>query len=134
MISKNSRLEKVAGILVFLMILLQGTYGIFAYLDPIAFSNVRGTELYTAMDADWIVIYGSRTLFITFILGYLLYVRNYLILMWCALFGLVMPVTDGILAYEAEAQFKVVVKHVATVLYLLVTYFVLKKVYRLESL
>ena len=39
-----------------------------------------------------------------------------------------MPLTDGFLAYEAQAPFKVVLKHVATVVYLLITFFVLKRV------
>jgi hypothetical protein len=78
------------------------------------------------MDSDWVKIYGSRTLFIALLLGYLLHVRNYSALMWCALFGTVMPITDGLLAYEAQAPLKVVVKHIATILFLLVAFFVLK--------
>jgi hypothetical protein len=46
--------------------------------------------------------------------------------MWCALFGTVMPITDGFLAYEAQAPLKVVFKHISTVVFLLVTFFVLK--------
>jgi len=95
------------------MILLQGFYGIFAYINPSAFSIVRGTELFSQMDVDWVNIYASRTIFITLILGFLLYSRTYSILMWCALFGIVMPLTDGILAYQAEAPSKVVFKHIA---------------------
>ena len=126
--NKNTKIEKTGFILVLLMVLLQGFYGIFAFIDPSAFSIVRGTELFSAMDGDWVKIYGSRTLFITLIFGYLLYTQNYLVLMWGALFGIVMPITDGFLAYEAHAPIKVVLKHVATIVYLLVTFFVLKKV------
>ena len=125
---KNTKLEKAGFILVLLMVLLQGFYGIFAYIDPATFSSLRGTELFSVRDSDWVEIYGSRTLFITFVLGYLLYSRNYFILMWCALFGNVMPITDGYLAYEAQAPYKVIFKHIATILYLLITFFVLKKV------
>jgi len=125
---KNTKTEKTAYTLVLIMILLQGFYGIFAYLDPSAFSSVRGTELFSAFDADWVIIYGSRTLFITLILGYLLYSRNYKVLMWGALFGSIMPLTDAYLAYESQAQLKVILKHVATIVYLLVTFFILKKV------
>jgi hypothetical protein len=128
MTNNNTKLERIGFILVLLMILLQGFYGTFAYLDPATFSSVRGTELFSEMDIDWVKIYGSRTVFITLVLGYLLYSRNYFILMWCSLFGIVMPITDGILAYGAQAPFKVVVKHVATIVYLLITFFVLKKV------
>lgn len=126
MINETTKLEKVGCVLVLLMIMLQGFYGIFSYIEPIAFSGVRGTELFSIMDADWVKIYGSRTVFITLILAYLLYDRHYRILMWCALFGVVMPITDGVLAYEAQAPMSVVFKHIATVVYLLMTAFVLK--------
>lgn len=118
--------NKVAIILVSIMTLIQGFYAIFSYIDPSAFAIVRGTELFSPMDTDWVKIYGSRTLFIALILGYLLYVRNYSVLMWCALFGMVMPITDGFLAYEAQAPFKVVFKHIATLAFLIVTLIVLK--------
>jgi len=128
MTNKTSKLENIGFILVLLMILLQGFYGIFAYIDPSAFSNVRGTELFSPRDADWVSIYGSRTIFITLTLSYLLYARHYAILMCCALFGIVMPATDGFLAYQADAPVKIVFKHIATIIYLLVTYVILKKV------
>ena len=66
MINKNTKLENAGFILVLLMVSLQGFYGIFAYFEPSTFSNLRGTELFSEMDDDWIKIYGSRTLFITF--------------------------------------------------------------------
>lgn len=124
----NGNIEKVGFVLVLLMILLQCFYGIFAYLEPILFSEVRGTKLFSSEDLDWVVIYGSRTIFLSMLLGYLLYTRNYTVLMWGALFGVVMPITDGFLAYEAQAPFKVVAKHIATIGYLLIVFFVLKKV------
>lgn len=118
--------NKAGILLVIIMALIQGFYAIFSYIDPATFAVVRGTELFSPMDSDWVKIYGSRTLFITLVLGYLLYVRNYSVLMWCALFGTVMPITDGFLAYDAQAPFKVVFKHIATIVFLLVTFFVLK--------
>jgi hypothetical protein len=126
--NKKSKLEIVGITLVLLMTVLQGFYGLFAYIDPLSFANVRGTELFSNMDSDWVNIYGSRTLFITLIFSFLLYAKHYSIIMWCALFGIVMPVTDGFLAYQAEAPFKVVFKHIATILYLVITFFVLKAV------
>ena len=126
--NKKSKLEILGITLVLVMTLLQGFYGVFAYIDPVAFSTVRGTELFSNMDSDWVIIYGSRTLFITLTFSFLLYYRHYSIIMWCALFGIVMPVTDGFLAYQAEAPFKVVFKHIATILYLIITFFVLKAV------
>ena len=128
MINKNNKLEKAAFVLVLLMISLQGFYGMFSYIEPSSFSTVRGTELFSAMDSDWVRIYGSRTVFITLVLGYLLYTKNYLVLKWCALLGVVMPITDALLAYQAQAPAKVVYKHIATVIYLLITFWLLNKV------
>ena len=123
-----SNLERAGFVLVFLMILLQGFYGTFAFLEPAMFSVVRGTELFSDMDTDWVKIYGSRTIFITLIFGYLLYTRNYIVLMWGSLFAVVMPITDGLLAFEAQAPFKIIVKHIVTIVYLLIIFFVLKKI------
>ena len=126
--NKSTKLEIVGLVLVALIVLLQGFYGTFAFIDPAKFSAVRGTELFSVMDADWVKIYGSRTIFISLIFDYLLYTRNYIVLMWGALFAVVMPITDGLLAYQAQAPFKVVAKHIVTILYLLIIFFVLKKV------
>ena len=79
-------------------------------------------------DTDWVQIYASRTLFVSLIIGLLLYLKNYKILVWAALFGTVMPITDAYLAYEAQAENKVVYKHIATVAYLLITFYLLKLV------
>ena len=124
---KYNKFEKTGFVLVLLMTLLQTFYAIFSYVDPATFSTVRGTELFSALDSDWVRIYGSRTIFIALLLGYLLYIRNYSVLMWCALFGMVMPITDAVLAYGAGAPFKVVLKHIMTIAFLLLTFFVLKK-------
>jgi|TARA_R110000850_G_scaffold33332_2_gene90846 hypothetical protein len=126
--SKSKLLEKVACVFVFLMAALQGAYAIYAYIDPVAFSIVRGTELASLGDTDWVQIYASRTLFVSLIIGLLLYLKNYKILVWAALFGTVMPITDAYLAYEAQAENKVVYKHIATVAYLLITFYLLKLV------
>ena len=61
MINKMTGVEKTGFILVLLMVLLQGFYGLFAYFDPTTFASLRGTELFSNMDADWVQIYGSRT-------------------------------------------------------------------------
>ena len=108
------------------MALLQGIYAVYAYFDPQAFSLLRGTDLFVAGDADWVRIYASRTVFVALIIGYLLYLREYKILIWASLFGTAMPITDAILAYQAGVGDIVVYKHIATAIYLLVTFFVLK--------
>ena len=124
--SENSHLEKFGIVLVFLMALLQGAYAIYAYVDPVAFSLLRGTDLVSLADADWVQIYASRTLFVALIIGFLLSLRHYKILAWAALFGTVMPITDAILAHQAQAADKIVYKHIATVVYLLIIFVVLR--------
>jgi hypothetical protein len=131
--SEYAGLEKLGFVLVLLMALLQGGYAIYAYVDPAAFAILRGTELFAVGDSDWVRIYASRTLFVALIIGYLLYSRNYRILVWASLFGVVMPVADALLAYQAQAPDKVVLKHIATVVYLLVTFFVLQVVVKRQE-
>lgn len=124
--SKIKILEIVVIVLVLLMALLQCVYAIYSFVDPASFAILRGTELVVSSDSDWVKIYASRTLFVSLIVGYLLYLRSYKILIYAALFGTVMPLTDAYLAFEAEAPSKVVVKHVVTMAYLLVTALMLK--------
>lgn len=129
----RSPLEKTGIVLVFTMALLQGVYALYAFVDPSAFALLRGTSLLFSGDADWVRIYASRTLFVALIIGYLLYQRHYGILAWAALFGTVMPITDAFLAYQAHAAEIVVYKHIATLVYLLLTVFVLNKVKTKQS-
>jgi|CXWL01.1.fsa_nt_gi hypothetical protein len=128
--SRPAILEKVGFILVLPMVLLQAFYAIYAYLDPVAFAALRGTELFAANDTDWVKIYASRTLFVAMSIGYLLYLRNYSVLVWIALIGVVMPLTDGLLAYQAQAPAKVIAKHAITVVYLVATFVVLRNAVR----
>ena len=123
-------LEKLGYVLVLLMALIQLFYAIYAYVDPVGFSILRGTPLLEGDRSDWVIIYASRTLFVSFIIGLLLYLRSYKILVWAALFGMIMPITDAILAYQDMAPNKVIIKHVVTSVYLLVTAFILYLVVR----
>jgi hypothetical protein len=132
--AQNGKFVKRAGVtLVFLMALIQAAYAIYAYLDPQAFALLRGTALFVSDDADWVKIYASRTLFVALIIGFLLIVQEYKILAWAALFGTVMPATDAFLAYQAGANSVVVYKHIATLVYLLITFAVLKLVVNNEK-
>ncbi len=114
--------------MVLMMAMLQAGYAIFAALEPQAFSQLRGTELYSLEDSDWVVIYASRTLFVALIIGFLLAHREFRILFWASLFGTVMPAVDGFLAYQAHADNLVVGKHLATMVYLLATCAVLRSI------
>jgi hypothetical protein len=126
----SGALVKTGWILVFLMAALQLVYALYAYVDPAAFSLTRGTELFDVADRDWVRIYASRTLFVGLIVGYLLYARQFKILAMASLFGIVMPVTDALLAYQASADTAVILKHVATALFLAVTFIVLRTTVR----
>ncbi len=127
---KSKGLENLGFVLALLMAILQAIYAVYAYVDPTAFALFRGTVLQVVGDADWVKIYASRTLFVAGIIGILLYFKNYKILAWTALLGLVMPITDALLAYQAQAADQVVIKHLVTAVYLLLTFFVLRNVVR----
>ncbi len=134
MTKNKSVVEKIGLVLVILMATLQGFYAFYAYIDPVSFAGIRGTELVSSDDLDWVHIYASRTLFIALIIAYLAYIKDYKVLMYAALFGMAMPITDAWLAYNAQAPDKIVIKHIATVLYLAVTFFVLRKVVKNQAL
>ena len=120
--------RKIGIVLVGLMALLQLAYACFAFLDPGGFATLRGTQLVDFGDADWVRVYASRTLFVALIVGYLLYRRQFGLLAAASVFGLVMPVTDAWLAYQASAPTGVIAKHVATAVFLFVTFGVLRAV------
>lgn len=125
---------KILGVtLVLLMALLQAVYGVFAFMDPVAFSTLRGTELIAQGDTDWVKIYASRTIFIALLITLLLLLKQYNLLFWSALFGIVMPATDAWLAINAGAAFGIVAKHLATILYLFVTAIILKLITKKEK-
>ncbi len=126
-------IDKIGITRVLLMALIQAVYAVYAYLDPQAFSLLRGTELFASGDSDWVQIYASRTLFVALIVGVLLLLREYRILIWASLFGTVMPITDAWLAYQAGAESVVVYKHIATLIYLLATSFVLLVMVRAQK-
>lgn len=127
---ESSALRTTGMIFVLLMAGLQLAYALYAFADPAGFSIVRGTELFAAGDTDWIRIYASRTLFIALVVGYLLYLRQFGILAVASLLGTVMPVTDAWLAYHASAGGVVILKHVATALFLIATFVILRSVVR----
>lgn len=125
---ESSTPRKIAIILVLLMAGLQLAYALFAFADPAGFSLIRGTELFSAGDADWVRIYASRTLFIALIIAYLLFRRQFQALAVASLLGTVMPVADAWLAYQASAGGIVILKHVATAFFLIITFAILRSV------
>jgi len=125
---KTGWLEALAIALVSGMALLQLYFAVHAYLDPTVFSVSRGTPLLDVGDGDWVRIYASRTLFIVLVLGVLLLRRDYSLLAWAALLGTVMPITDAMLAALDQAAFTHQIRHLATLSYLVIAFFVLRQV------
>lgn len=111
--------------LVLAMALLQMFYSIYAFTSPVEFASYRGSHLTPGGDTEWIRIYASRTLFVAMMLGLLLLRQEVSVLRWISLLGIVMPLGDAALAYQGAASTSIISRHLATVVYLLVTFAVL---------
>ena len=111
--------------LVLAMALLQMFYSIYAFTSPVEFASYRGSHLAPGGDTDWVRIYASRTLFVAMMLGLLRLLREVSLLKWISLLGIVMPLSDAALAYQSAAPNSIISRHVATVVYLLITFAVL---------
>jgi len=111
--------------LVLAMALLQMFYSIYAFTSPVEFASYRGSRLTPGGDTEWVRIYASRTLFVSMILGLLLLLQEVPVLKWISLLGIVMPLSDAALAYQNAAPISMISRHLATVVYLLVTFAVL---------
>jgi hypothetical protein len=111
--------------LVLAMTLLQLFYSCFAFASPVEFASYRGSNLMAGSDAEWVRIYASRTLFVALVLGLLLLLREVTLLRWFSLLGIVMPLSDAVLAYQSAASYSIISRHLATIVYLLATFAVL---------
>ena len=111
--------------LVLAMALLQMFYSIYAFTSPVEFASYRGSRLTPGGDTEWVRIYASRTLFVSMMLGLLLLFQEVPVLKWISLLGIVMPLSDAALAYQNAAPISIISRHLATVVYLLVTFAVL---------
>jgi hypothetical protein len=126
LVGSSQRVWRSVGFWLALVIgLVQAFYAVQAFIDPIAFAEYRGAPVAAAADVEWVRIYASRTLFVAMVIGFLLWRRDLATLKWVALLGTVMPIGDAILAYQAEAPTAAVLRHVATVIYLVVTFWAL---------
>jgi len=126
LVGSRQRVWRSVGFWLALVIgLVQAFYAVQAFIDPVAFSGYRGAPVAVAADAEWVRIYASRTLFVAMVVGFLLWRRDLATLKWVALLGVVMPASDAMLAYLAEAPAAIVLRHVATVIYLVVTFWAL---------
>src|SRR5688572_25329916 len=111
--------------LVLAMALLQMFYSIYAFTSPVEFASYRGSHLTPGGDTEWVRIYASRTLFVAILLALLLLRQEVSLLKWISLLGVVMPLSDALLAYQSAAPNSIISRHLVTVVYLLVTFAVL---------
>lgn len=102
--------------------LLQGFYAVWAFLDPHAVAAYRGSSIEGPGEALWVHAYASRTLFIVFVVVLLLRRGDVATLKWVALLGLIMPASDAWSAIRSEAPAADVIRHVATAIYLFITF------------
>jgi hypothetical protein len=59
------------------------------------------------------------------LLGLLLVLQEVSLLRWISLLGVVMPLSDAVLAYQSAAPNSIISRHLVTVVYLLATFAVL---------
>lgn len=90
-------------------------------LDPEGFAAYMGAPLAAVGDAPWVLIYGLRTAFIALLVTVLLVRLDLNALKWTAFAGLVMPLGDAWIAYQAGAETATTARHVAIAAYLLLT-------------
>jgi hypothetical protein len=102
--------------------ILQGFYAAWAFVDPQTLAAYRGASIGGPAEAIWAHAYGSRTLFVALVVLLLLRRGDLATLRWAALLGLVMPVSDAWSSIQAAAPHAEIVRHVATAIYLLITF------------
>jgi Domain of unknown function (DUF4267) len=105
--------------LVLAMALLQLFYSCFAFASPVEFASYRGSKL--GYETEWVRIYASRTLFVALVLGLLLSLQEVALLRWISVLGIVMPLSDFVLAYQSSAPSSIIARHLATIIYLVIT-------------
>ena len=96
-----------------------------AVADPVGFASNFGTPLTDAGDTGFVFAYAIRALFLGLFGLSLLIRRDLTTLMWYALIAAVMPLGDALLVGSAGGPTAAVVRHVATIAFLLATAFFL---------
>jgi hypothetical protein len=109
------------------MALLQAIYALQAFADPVAFAAYRATPIASLDGVRWVHTYGSRTLFVALVVALLLAREELGTLRWVALVGVIMPISDALIAFQANAPGAVLLRHIGTAIYLLITFVVLTR-------
>lgn len=98
---------------------LQAVNAVRTLIDPVGFAAYMGAA---GGDPAWVQIYGLRAAFIALLTGVLLVRQDLNALKWVALCALLMPLGDALIVSGAAADGAIVMRHVATAVFVLVTF------------
>ena len=104
----------------------QAVNAVRAILDPSGFAAYFGTPIIDPRDIGFVYVYGLRTGFIAILVALFLVRQQVDALKWMALAALVMPIGDALLVTFAHGSPLTIARHVATAIYLGVTFLALR--------
>ncbi len=110
-----------------LMVLLQLVNAARAFSDPVGFATYLGLPLADSADTGFVAVFGLRALFLAVFAATLLLMRQIRVLSLMALVAVIMPIGDVLLVSNADAPTATIVRHAVIGLYLLVTWFFLRR-------
>jgi Domain of unknown function (DUF4267) len=110
-----------------LMIISQLINVIRAFTDPVAFAVYMGLPLANEADIGFVEVYGLRALFLAIFAAALIYTKQIRSLSLLALFAVMMPIGDVMLASNAGAPTAIIVRHIVIGVFLLLAWFFLSR-------
>jgi hypothetical protein len=110
-----------------LMILSQLVNAVRAFADPVSFAAYMGLPLIHTVDVGFVEVYGLRALFLAVFASVLIYTKQIRALSLLALFAVIMPIGDVILASHAGASTSIIVRHMVIGLFLLLAGYFLNR-------
>ncbi|MEI8145244.1 MAG: DUF4267 domain-containing protein [Alphaproteobacteria bacterium] len=105
----------------------QAVNAVRAFADPSGFAAFYGTPIIDPRDIAFIYVYALRTSFIAILVAFFLIRQQVEALKWMALAALVMPIGDALLVTLAHGSPLTIARHVATAIYLGVTFLVFRR-------
>lgn len=109
------------------MVASQGINAFRALHDPHGFAVYFGLPLQNVDSVSFVAIYGLRALFLSVFAAALMLLQEVRTLKLMALCAVIMPIGDAYLAYHAGAPAAVVWRHSAIAIFLLLTWFFLRR-------
>jgi hypothetical protein len=95
--------------------------------DPAAFARYFGVEAAASAHPAFVYVYASRAFFLGAITAVFIWKRQFEALTWFAAIAIVMPLADAALVARSGGNGAIIVRHLATALYLAVTAFLLHR-------